>query len=154
LPRNANVQIDLIASKSAKQTLHVQSISFWAAANIGPYAQASAVGNVVFIAGQIGLVPNTMELSESLNDQIETSLFNLEAINREMKSSPFGAVCYITDSEAYSQVYSEWNDRSLLLTVSCSGLPRSALVEWQTLSLKNLRVSDINTQEIGKMECN
>lgn len=141
----------MIASKCMRETLHVQSISFWAAANIGPYAQANTIGNIVFIAGQIGLTPNTMQLPPLLGDQIQTSLYNLKAITMEMKSFHFGAVCYITDPKAYSEVFSEWNNRSILLTVCCSGLPRSALVEWQTLNLKNMLITDMAIEELGTL---
>ncbi|CAO1634118.1 unnamed protein product [Parajaminaea phylloscopi] len=40
-----------------RQTLHVQSLSYWAAANIGPYSQAANSGSRITIAGQIALVP-------------------------------------------------------------------------------------------------
>lgn len=53
------------------KALHVQSRSYWAPANIGPYSQATAVPlhcpdasstpvYLVHLAGQIGLVPHTM----------------------------------------------------------------------------------------------
>lgn len=45
-----------------RQALHVQSLSHWAPANIGPYSQALRVDEVVFCAGQIALVPCTMQL--------------------------------------------------------------------------------------------
>ncbi|KAJ0063176.1 hypothetical protein NL108_013198, partial [Boleophthalmus pectinirostris] len=45
-----------------REALHVQSLSHWAPANIGPYSQAYRVNEVVFCAGQIALVPCTMEL--------------------------------------------------------------------------------------------
>ena len=47
------IQMDLVAFTHPKETLHVQSISYWAAANIGPYAQATTIKEDVFIAGQI-----------------------------------------------------------------------------------------------------
>lgn len=62
-----------------KQGLHVQSRSYWAPANIGPYSQAVSVpqsltvGSLVYIAGQIPLVPASMDFSlssSSLNDKI------------------------------------------------------------------------------------
>ncbi|GAB7343962.1 hypothetical protein MBLNU457_1902t3 [Dothideomycetes sp. NU457] len=62
-----------------KQGLHVQSRSYWAPANIGPYSQAvtvpqvSSVDSLVYIAGQIPLVPASMDFSlpsKSLNDKI------------------------------------------------------------------------------------
>ncbi|XP_018519204.1 diphthine--ammonia ligase isoform X1 [Lates calcarifer] len=45
-----------------KEALHVQSLSHWAPANIGPYSQALRVDESVFCAGQIALVPCTMQL--------------------------------------------------------------------------------------------
>ncbi|KAI9190166.1 hypothetical protein H9P43_001599 [Blastocladiella emersonii ATCC 22665] len=57
------VQVDVLA-RAARATprtnLHVQSISYWASANIGPYSQAVIADNHVSVAGQIGLVPRTM----------------------------------------------------------------------------------------------
>uniref|UniRef100_A0AAX7T5U2 Diphthine--ammonia ligase n=1 Tax=Astatotilapia calliptera TaxID=8154 RepID=A0AAX7T5U2_ASTCA len=45
-----------------KEALHVQSLSHWAPANIGPYSQALRINDVVFCSGQIALVPCKMEL--------------------------------------------------------------------------------------------
>ncbi|XP_069563269.1 diphthine--ammonia ligase isoform X1 [Brachyistius frenatus] len=45
-----------------REALHVQSLSHWAPANIGPYSQALRVDELVFCAGQIALVPCTMQL--------------------------------------------------------------------------------------------
>ncbi|KAJ8341156.1 hypothetical protein SKAU_G00334470 [Synaphobranchus kaupii] len=45
-----------------KHAMHVQSLSHWAPANIGPYSQAIKVDEAVFCAGQIALVPCTMQL--------------------------------------------------------------------------------------------
>lgn len=42
--------------------LHVQSVSAWAPACIGPYAQAAAGGGLLHLAGQIGLYPASMQL--------------------------------------------------------------------------------------------
>ena len=72
LPQNMNVTIYLRLDTDARRSrlgLHVQSRSYWAPANIGPYSQAIAVplakdGNgasAVYTAGQIPLVPHSME---------------------------------------------------------------------------------------------
>ncbi|XP_068608291.1 diphthine--ammonia ligase [Brachionichthys hirsutus] len=45
-----------------REALHIQSLSHWAPANIGPHSQAVRVDHSVFCAGQIALVPCTMEL--------------------------------------------------------------------------------------------
>ena len=55
-----------------------------APAAIGPYSQAIQWGDVVFISGQIPLVPSTGELkNETFNDQAIQVLDNLEAICNE-----------------------------------------------------------------------
>jgi enamine deaminase RidA (YjgF/YER057c/UK114 family) len=51
------------ASAVARRSLHVQSISSWAAACIGPYSQSITAGGLCFLSGQIGLVPATMQLA-------------------------------------------------------------------------------------------
>ena len=72
MPQYTNVTIHLRLDTGARRSrlgLHVQSRSYWAPANIGPYSQAIAVplakdGNgaaAVYTAGQIPLVPHSME---------------------------------------------------------------------------------------------
>ncbi|RFU24225.1 hypothetical protein B7463_g12112, partial [Scytalidium lignicola] len=93
MPDNCNVIIHLNIqpiSKTPLQTsrsaLHVQSRSYWAPANIGPYSQAISFpisstpgtpannSSVVYIAGQIPLIPHTMALP--LSDPSEDQLIN------------------------------------------------------------------------------
>jgi enamine deaminase RidA (YjgF/YER057c/UK114 family) len=51
---------------SLRKTLHVQSISTWAPVCIGPYSQANVLrSSLVFLAGMIGLVPQSMTLIQS-----------------------------------------------------------------------------------------
>jgi hypothetical protein len=47
---------------SRRKALHVQSISEWAPACIGPYSQGVSWGPLIHMAGQIGLHPPTMTL--------------------------------------------------------------------------------------------
>ncbi|KAI9053374.1 hypothetical protein LZ554_002333 [Drepanopeziza brunnea f. sp. 'monogermtubi'] len=84
-------------SNHPHKALHVQSRSYWAPANIGPYSQAISVPvlpslasssppssqtSTVFIAGQIPLIPHTMALPPcSLTDSPHaTADFNLQAV--------------------------------------------------------------------------
>ncbi|KIN92985.1 hypothetical protein M404DRAFT_172052 [Pisolithus tinctorius Marx 270] len=46
-----------------RRSLHVQSLSYWAPANIGPYSQA--ISPWTFISGQIGLLPASLTLPTS-----------------------------------------------------------------------------------------
>ena len=55
-----------------------------APAAIGPYSQAIQWGDVVFISGQIPLIPSTGELNnQTFNDQATQEINNLEAICNE-----------------------------------------------------------------------
>ncbi|GAA6054795.1 hypothetical protein JCM3770_007438 [Rhodotorula araucariae] len=45
-----------------RRALHVQSMSYWAPANIGPYSQAILTANRLYIAGQIPLLPASLAL--------------------------------------------------------------------------------------------
>ncbi|KAH9825386.1 ATPase (PP-loop superfamily) [Teratosphaeria destructans] len=80
---------------ATRRGLHVQSLSYWAPANIGPYSQAVATpmengeGDVVYVAGQIPLVPASMTLvSASDQDhfalQAALALQHLHRIGRAM----------------------------------------------------------------------
>ena len=51
-----------IPADTIRQVMHVQSVSHWAAANIGPYSQAVEVNGILHVAGLIGLVAGSMEL--------------------------------------------------------------------------------------------
>lgn len=79
LPPGCNVVVQLSISsrrgvRRSTDDLHVQSRSYWAPANIGPYSQArsdvieqsTGTTGFVHVAGQIPLVPSTMALSELL----------------------------------------------------------------------------------------
>ncbi|KAB8336884.1 hypothetical protein FH972_021192 [Carpinus fangiana] len=94
--------------------LHVQSWSYWAPANIGPYSQAISVPTEavdghrqVFIAGQIPLRPATMEVVSS--DFVEQALLSLQHLWRIGQATKVhwwiaGAVAFtVSSSEEESQ---------------------------------------------------
>ncbi|KAI1007959.1 hypothetical protein K3495_g274 [Podosphaera aphanis] len=77
---NLKIYLTLLPSSSAlktKKALHVQSRSYWAPANIGPYSQATTMRiasadsdlAAVSIAGQIPLIPSTMQLPAAISMQ-------------------------------------------------------------------------------------
>ncbi|TAQ89561.1 hypothetical protein B7494_g2138 [Chlorociboria aeruginascens] len=88
MPHNKNIIIHVKiqrpgTSSSSRKALHVQSRSYWAPANIGPYSQATSIPLIdtsndqerirtVEVAGQIALIPHTMilprnEVGEGIN---------------------------------------------------------------------------------------
>lgn len=101
LPQDTKIAIYVTAPNRAsaadRQGLHVQSRSYWAPANIGPYSQAITLPmgptrelasgpRMVHIAGQIPLVPATMELPAGggLEMQLVLSLQHLWRVGVEM----------------------------------------------------------------------
>lgn len=92
LPTGVDVTLSITAftgiAQEAKRGLHVQSRSYWAPANIGPYSQAitlptrAANGNsgpsVVYVAGQIPLIPASMDLPKEGSSA--TDLFRTQAV--------------------------------------------------------------------------
>ena len=59
-----------------RQTVHSEA----APKAIGPYSQAVRCGNTVYLAGQIGLDPKTMELVTGLDAQTRRVFENLAAV--------------------------------------------------------------------------
>ncbi|KAG6854847.1 hypothetical protein C0991_012037 [Blastosporella zonata] len=80
LPHPIRVRLDCTAfverSSTDRQALHVQGLSYWAPANIGPYSQAITTGERIFISGQIGLIPAQLVLPSPRSLATETALAN------------------------------------------------------------------------------
>jgi len=75
LPSGIRLQLDVIAhDRCERQALHVQSLSYWAPANIGPYSQSITVDERIWISGQIGLIPQTLALPSPRSLKTETAL--------------------------------------------------------------------------------
>ncbi|CAJ0829498.1 8366_t:CDS:10, partial [Entrophospora sp. SA101] len=150
------IQIDLMAITSSplkpRETMHVQSMSYWAPANIGPYSQATITKNHAYIAGQIGLIPSSLELPHTIEDQTLLSLKNLENVTSvlglEVKRLTSLCICYIDDVKSFNFVKKAWKiffnyDDNLVskkdfthpptLFVVVPSLPRGSKVEWQVL---------------------
>ncbi|XP_062221615.1 diphthine--ammonia ligase isoform X3 [Phragmites australis] len=71
----------LVSNELVKRVLHVQSISCWAPSCIGPYSQATLYGEILYMAGQLGLDPPTMKLCPGgPMAELELALQNSEAV--------------------------------------------------------------------------
>lgn len=128
------------ASAYRKHTMHVQGISHWAPANIGPYSQAVRVGDVIYIAGQIALVPGTMTLvAGSVRRQCRLALRHVDRLIKAMDANTqlrdvVQGVCYVTNAAYISEARREWERRTnnaIMDYVVVPQLPRQALIEWQ-----------------------
>ncbi|KAF9290280.1 ATP binding domain 4 [Mortierella alpina] len=151
LPKPCRIQVSCTAIREGaivpkpRQTLHVQGISYWAPANIGPYSQATEQAYHAFIAGQIGMIPPTLDLPEPLSLAKETawSLRNLTQIanNRQCDLVNRTALCvvYVRNSKDFGPVTAAWDciatkkSPAPLLAVCVPSLPKGGQVEWQAM---------------------
>src|SRR3990167_1047229 len=68
----------------AKQEIHTNH----APLAIGPYSQATGVGNTVYLSGQIPLDPDTMTLvSENITDQVTQVFKNIQTVSKAAKGN-------------------------------------------------------------------
>ncbi|BFZ55943.1 hypothetical protein PYCC9005_002984 [Savitreella phatthalungensis] len=143
------------------QRLWVQSQSFWAPANIGPYSQ-SAVSSVLgagaakhrigFVSGQIGLIPSTMALPlTDVRSQIQWSLQSLlrivasQSLLKSVGSQTGSAVlvaylidvAHVDDARAAARQvgFGLGNSRTLYDTVNSDEHPTEGGRSWRDCSL-------------------
>jgi 2-iminobutanoate/2-iminopropanoate deaminase len=130
-----------------KETIHTGQ----APAAIGPYVQAVRVGDLIYTAGQGGLIPETGEMVKGgVEAQAEQTMNNLSAV-LAAAGSDFAHVIkttiflrYIKDFAAVNEVYARFFEgvfpaRS---TVAVAALPMSALVEIEMVALVPRAVND------------
>jgi reactive intermediate/imine deaminase len=108
-----------------------------APAAIGTYSQAVKSGNTVYMSGQIGLDPATMEMVDGIDAQITRVFENLKAVAAAAGASLDHAVklnVYLIDLGNFAKV-NEAMSRYLKqpyparAAVGVAALPRGALVE-------------------------
>jgi reactive intermediate/imine deaminase len=108
-----------------------------APAAIGTYSQAVRAGDTVYVSGQIGFDPATMQLVEGIEAQIHRVFKNLDAIARAAGLGLDRAVrmtVYLTDLGHFAKVNEimaqyvgqPYPSRA---AIGVSSLPRGALVE-------------------------
>lgn len=116
-----------------KQIIQTQG----APAAIGTYSQAVKVGNTVYLSGQIGLDPVTMQMVDGIEAQVHRVFTNLKAVAEAAGGSLNDVVklnIFLTDlshftlvntimAEYFSQPY------PARAAVGVASLPRAALVE-------------------------
>ena len=78
-----------------------------APAAIGTYSQAIRVDDTVYLSGQIGLDPGTMQMAEGIEAQIHRVFRNLRAVSTAAGSSLDDVVklnVYLTDLGSFAKV--------------------------------------------------
>ena len=105
---------------------------------IGPYSQSVSVDGMLYTSGQIGLVPENMEIvGGGFEAQVAQVIRNLNAVLASAGCT-FGDVIkttvYLSDMAnfaAFNTIYAEAmaDHRPARSTVQAAGLPKGALVE-------------------------
>lgn len=110
---------------------------------IGPYSQAILSNNMLFISGQLGLNPSTMELPSSILDQAFQSFTNIGEILKEAGMSYDDVVkttIFITDISKFNEVneiYATFfKNNPARSCVEVSKLPKGALIECEAIAVK------------------
>jgi 2-iminobutanoate/2-iminopropanoate deaminase len=107
-----------------------------------PYNQAIRIGELVFVAGQIGLAPGETAVQGDVATQTEQVMRNLAAVLEEAGSSLAKLVKttvylqHMDDFAAMNEVYARHvGDRPpARATVEVAGLPSGALVEIEAVA--------------------
>ncbi|MFA6920480.1 MAG: RidA family protein [Gallionella sp.] len=108
-----------------------------APAAIGTYSQAIRVNDTVYLSGQIGLDPATMQMVDGIDEQIHRVFQNLRAVTTAADSNLDGIVklnVYLTDLKHFAKVneiMAEYFQQPYpaRAAVGVAALPRNALVE-------------------------
>ncbi|KAH8080204.1 hypothetical protein HD553DRAFT_122492 [Filobasidium floriforme] len=140
--------------RTRRSGLHVQGLSYWAPANIGPYSQGVVSNNRLTIAGQIPLLPRTLTFATP-RDVLFDAVLALQHVRRIIEvmgdSSKGGAGSigrgwiegvvgwYVGDEEVERAMRAVWDEfaerhacrKTPVLFVAARELPKGASVEWQ-----------------------
>ncbi|MFB2538102.1 MULTISPECIES: RidA family protein [unclassified Acinetobacter] len=117
----------------AKQVIHTEH----APAAIGTYSQAILVNDTLYLSGQIGLDPYSMEMVDGIEAQIRRVFDNLKAVCEAANSSlaDFAKLnIFLTDLghfQLVNQIMGEYfaQPYPARAAIEVKGLPRGALVE-------------------------
>ena len=113
---------------------------------IGPYSQAVESNGLLFISGQIPLIPGTKEMPNDIKSQTKQVMENIGAI---LKTAGYGfenvikstvLLTDINDFAAMNEVYGEYYkiDCPARAAYQVSALPLGAKVEIETVAYKKL----------------
>ena len=113
-----------------------------APAAIGPYSQATVIGNLVFTSGQIPLDPATGAMvGTDITEQAHRVCQNLEAVLRAAGASlqsVLKTTCFLStmaDFAAFNEVYAQYfTETPARSCVAVKELPKAALVEIEVIA--------------------
>lgn len=121
----------------ARQIIHTDD----APAAVGTYSQAVKISNVVYISGQLGLDPKTMELKEGFIAQAEQAFDNLAAIAKAAGGTLNDTVKFnvsLTDLNDFAKLNEVFNARlsapyPARAAVQVAALPKGGVVEIEAI---------------------
>ena len=154
----ARIEMWVAVNETKAETLHVQSISHWAPANIGPYSQVKDVDGTLFMAGQIGMRPRDLSLPSPLDPAVESSriVHHIDAVLQVMKSAPdalVGATVWANELSAgvHTFVASTWAGYASpaaglggAVVALSPFLPKNASLEVQALAVRSSVVDSLD----------
>jgi 2-iminobutanoate/2-iminopropanoate deaminase len=112
---------------------------------IGPYNQAVLAGNLLFISGQVAIIPATGEISNAnIQDETHQVMHNLKAVLQEAGcdfSNVVKTTIFLSDMALFSEVnevYGKYFDGDFPAreTVAVKGLPKNVNVEISMIAAK------------------
>ncbi len=125
----------------SRQVIHTEN----APAAIGTYSQAILVGNTLYLSGQIGLDPYSMELVEGIEAQIRRVFDNLKAVC-EAAGGTLADIAklniFLTDLSNFqlvNQIMGEYfaQPYPARAALGLASLPKNALVEMDGIVIIN-----------------
>jgi 2-iminobutanoate/2-iminopropanoate deaminase len=116
-----------------------------APAPIGPYNQAVLAGNLLFLSGQVAIVPATGEINNAtIQDETHQVMHNIKAVLQEAGcdfSNVVKTTIFLSDMALFSEVnevYGKYFDGGFPAreTVAVKGLPKNVNVEISMIAVK------------------
>ena len=116
---------------------------------IGTYSQAVRCGDTIYLSGQIGLDPQTMQLVEGIDAQVRRVFDNLKAVAEAAGGSLADAVkltIYLTDLAHFAKVNeimaTYFNEPyPARAAIGVASLPRAAMIEADAILVISDRVA-------------
>ena len=139
LPPHTHILLSATAALTRGPGLHVQSISYWAPCNIGPYSQGNCLGNGwIETAGMIPLIPASMDRVRGGVEEVVLGLQHVKRVWEALGARGVGAVCWVAEEGLVGVVMEVWKmaGRGGVVVVWAEGLPRGVGVEWEGIGKK------------------
>ena len=116
-----------------------------APAALGPYSHAVEANGILFVSGQVPLVPETGAIAEGgIQGQTKQSLANIDAILKESGYTKYDVVkatIFISDMNEFpiiNEIYGEYfeSHKPARATVEVARLPKDVGVEIEVIAIK------------------